>query len=89
MDVYVALLIYAVITTVSALLWHRYAPDYVGAALGATVTTVALVLFLDYLKSGHRTADVEIAVLITSVPALVISLLIGLPFRASRKDRIV
>jgi hypothetical protein len=87
MDVYVALLIYAVITIVSALLWHQYLSDYVGATLGATATTVALSLFGDYLRSGHRTSDVEIAVLLTSIPAVVVSLLIGLPFRASRKAR--
>jgi hypothetical protein len=85
MDPYVGLLIYAAITTVSALLWHRYVPDYVGATLGATVSTVALFLFVDYLQSGHRTSNMEIAVLLTSVPAAVISLLIGLPFRARRK----
>jgi len=87
MDPTVGLLIYAAITTASAVLWHRYLPDYVGATLGATVSTVALFLFVDYLQSGHRASNMEIAVLLTSVPAAIVSLLIGLPFRARRKAR--
>jgi hypothetical protein len=87
MDPFVGLLIYAAITTASAVLWHRYLPDYVGATLGATVTTVGLFLFVDYLQSGHRTSNMEIAVLLTSVPAAIISLFIGLPYRARRKAR--
>ena len=87
MDAYLGLLIYAAITVASAVSWHRYVPDYVVATLGATVTTVVLFLFVDYLQSGHRASNIEIAVLLTSVPALVVSLLVGLPFRFSRKDR--
>ena len=87
MDPSVALFIYSVITIVSAVLWHRYVPSYPGATLGATVTTVVLSLFVDYLQSGHRASNIEIAILLTSIPATIVSLLIGLPFRASRKDR--
>ena len=87
MDPSVGLLIYAVITIGAAVLWHRYVPSYVGAALGATVTTVVLFLFVDYLQSGHRASNIEIAILLTGIPATIVSLLIGLPFRASRKDR--
>jgi hypothetical protein len=88
MDPYVGLLIYVAITIVSAVLWHRCLPDYVGATLAATATTVALFLFVDRLQSGHWTRNMEIAVLITSVPAAFISLLIGLPpFLARRKAR--
>ena len=87
MDPSIGLLIYAVITIVSAVLWHRYVPRYLGATLAATVTTVVLFLFVDYLQSGHRTSNIEIAILLTAIPATIVSLLIGLPFRASRKDR--
>ena len=87
MDPHVALLIYAAITILSAVLWHRYVTDFVGAVLGATVTTVVLFLFVDYLQSGHRTRNIEIAVLLTSVPALVVSLVVGLIYRAMRKAR--
>ena len=68
------------------MLWHRYVPSYPGATLGATVTTVVLFLFVDYLQSGHRTSNIEIAILLTGIPATIVSLLIGLPFLASRKD---
>jgi len=85
MDPTIGLLIYAAITVASALLWHRYVPSYLAAALGATVTTVALFLFVDYLQSGHITKNMEIALLLSGVPAAIASLLIGLPFRAGRK----
>ena len=85
MDPSSGLLIYAAITIASAVLWHRYVPSYLAAALGATVTTVVLFLFVDYLQSGHVASNIEIAVLLTGVPAAIASLLIGLPFRAGRK----
>ena len=85
MDPTVGLLIYAAIMIGSALLWHRYLPSYLVAAVGATVTTVVLFLFVDYLQSGHVTKNMEIALILTGVPAAVASLLIGLPYRATRK----
>ena len=85
MDPSVGLLIYAAITIASAVLWHRYVPSYLAASLGATATTIVLFLFVDYLQSGHVTSRMEIALLLTGVPAAIASLLIGLPFRASRK----
>jgi hypothetical protein len=87
MDPTVGLLIYAAITIASAVLWHRYVPSYLAAALGATVTTVVLFLFVDYLQSGHITTHMEIALLLSGVQAAIASLLIGLPFRAGRKAR--
>ena len=83
----VGLLIYAAITIGSAVLWHRCLPSYVAATLGATVTAIVLFLFVDYVQSGHPASNIEIAVLLTGIPAAVASLLIGLPFRARRKAR--
>jgi hypothetical protein len=87
MDPAVGLLIYAVITIASAVLWHRYLAYYLFATLGATATTAALFLFVDYLQSGHWTKNIELALLLTAIPALGVSLLVGLPFRARRNDR--
>jgi hypothetical protein len=87
MDPFLGLLIYAAITITSAVLWHRYMPIYIAATLGATATTVVLFLFVDYLQSGHVTSRMEIALMLTGVPALIASLFIGLPFRVMRKAR--
>jgi hypothetical protein len=85
MDPTLALLVYAAITIGSAVLWHRYVPIYLVAALGATVTTIVLFLFVDYLQSGHVTTRMEIALILTGIPAAIVSLLVGLPYRAKRK----
>ena len=85
MDPTLGLLIYAAIAIGSAVLWHRYVPIYLAAALGATVTTVVLFLFVDYLQSGHVTSRMEIALMLTGIPAAIVSLLVGLPYRAKRK----
>lgn len=81
------LLIYIVIVIASAVLWHRYMPSYAGAWLASVVTTVALFLFVDRLQSGHWARNTEIALLLTAVPAAVVSLLVGLAFRAIRKEK--
>ena len=87
MSAELGLLIYAVIVIASAVLWHRYLPSYAGAWLASVVTTVALFLFVDRLHSGHWTSRIEIALLLTGVPAAVVSLLVGLVFRALRKEK--
>ena len=79
------LLIYAIIVIASAVLWHRYLPSYSGAWLFSVVTTVVLFLSVDRLQSGHWARNIEIALLLTAVPAAVVSALIGLVFRALRK----
>lgn len=82
----VGLLIYAVIVIASAVLWHRYLPSYAGAWLASVATTVALFLFIDRLQSGHWTSRMEMSILLTGVPAAIVSLLVGLAFRAIRKQ---
>ena len=81
------LLIYAVIVIASAVLWHRYLPSYAGAWLASVATTVVLFLSVDRLQSGHWARNTEIALLLTAVPAAVVSALVGLAFRALRKEK--
>lgn len=80
------LLIFLAIALTSAVLWHRFLPRYTTASLGATITTVLAFQAAAFLQLGYLDPYFLIAVITSSVAALVISLVVGLPLRARRKQ---
>ncbi|WP_171088917.1 hypothetical protein [Usitatibacter rugosus] len=80
-----AILVFLAIAIISATLWHRFVAGFGSAVLGATITTVVLFQAAAYVEAGHLDAFAGIAAVTTAVVAVVISIVIGLPFRARRK----
>lgn len=80
------LLVFIFTALVSSLIWHRYVVAYSSAVFGATVSAVVIFQVFAYLQLGHLDPFFSIAVATSSVMAVIIALLVGLPFRARRKS---
>jgi hypothetical protein len=74
------------IAIISATLWHRYVSRYFVAVFGATLTTVVLFQVAAYIEAGYVDPLIAIVVVVSGGIALVISALIGLPFRRRRSS---
>jgi Na+/H+ antiporter NhaA len=83
----VGLIVFLAIGLGSALAWHRLVTSYVRAVVGATITTVIVFQLAAYLHLGFLDPFFVIAAATSSVIAAVIALIVGLPFRARRKQR--
>jgi hypothetical protein len=70
---------------VSAALWHRYTSRFAEATLGATLTTVGVFHFIAFLYSGYLDKFFLIALFTSTLVALLLSIVVGLPIRARRK----
>ncbi len=81
----VGLVVFAAIAILSAILWHRFIRIFALATTGATVTAVVAFQYAAYLHLGYMDKFWIIAVITTSVMALVLSIVIGLPFQKYRK----
>jgi uncharacterized membrane protein YccC len=81
------LLIFIATALVSAVLWHQYVSHYFAASVAATATAVVVFQVLAYIELGYVDPFALIAVATSSVVALAIALVIGLPFRARRKRK--
>lgn len=79
------LLVFIFTALVSSLIWHRYVAAYSSAVFGATLSAVMLFQVFAYLQLGYLAPFFLIAVATSSVMAVIIALLVGLPFRARRK----
>ena len=75
------------ITLLAATAWHYYLPRYLAASIAAAVTSMVLFQLGAYVTQGHLDPFFPIAVVTSSLVALVLSLLIGLPLRARRKQQ--
>ncbi|MBH2044056.1 MAG: hypothetical protein I8H87_11135 [Comamonadaceae bacterium] len=80
-----ALVVFFLIAVISATVWHHYVSRYLAAALGATGTTVVLFQAVAFLQLGHLDPFFPIAVITSSLVALPLSLLVGLPIRVRRR----
>jgi hypothetical protein len=74
------------IALISAILWHRFLPDYWAASVGATLTTVIAFQIAVFVQLGHLDPYLLVAAITTTIPASIVSLLVGLPLRARRKQ---
>jgi hypothetical protein len=81
----VGLIIFFAIALGCAAIWHAFLPRYLAASFGATVTTVLTFQGVTFVQLGHLDPFFLIAAVTTSAIALLISLLVGLPFQARRK----
>jgi len=84
----VGLIVFLAIGLGSALAWHWVVTSYVRAVVGATTTTVIAFQIAAYLHAGYVDPYFVIAAATTLVMAAVIALLVGLPFRARRKQHV-
>ena len=80
------LIILTIIALASALIWHWLVTHYVTAVIGATITTVPAFQAAAYFHLGYLDPFFLVAMITSSMMAAVISLLVGLPFRALRKS---
>lgn len=81
------LAIFFAIALVSAFLWHYFLPRNLPATFGATATTVLAFQIVDYVHLGYLEPFFLIAAATSSVVALLVSALVGLPFQARRKQQ--
>ncbi|HEX5371705.1 MAG TPA: hypothetical protein VFW84_03120 [Aquabacterium sp.] len=76
-----AVIVFLLVALASALVWHRQCARRTLAVVGATVTTVLAFQALAYLHLGHVDPFFVIAMAVSSVPAALISLAVGLLMR--------
>lgn len=83
----IGLIVLATISIASALVWHWLVRLNFLAVLGATVTTVFTFQAANYFHLGYLDPFFLIAMGISSIPAFVIALLVGIPFRDYRNGK--
>ena len=76
------------ITIVVATAWHHFLPRYLLASVCATITSVLSFQIVVYIQLGYLDPFFVIAMATSSVLAFIVSLLIGLPIRARRKQQV-
>lgn len=79
------LVVFLGIAVVSAVFWHRTVRSFALSTVLASLTTVVLFQVADYLEAGHMDSFAPIAMVTSSIPAVVLSVLVGLPIRARRR----
>ena len=79
-----AILVFFAISLVSAIAWHYFVPTLASATIGATISAVVAFQCAVALEQGYFSPYLLIGVVVSSVPAAVISLLIGLGMRSKR-----
>jgi hypothetical protein len=85
----IGLILLSAISIGSAFAWHWLVKFYFLAVLGATVTTVFAFQVANYLYLGYLDPFFLIAIVTTSIPAVAVALVVGIPFRAQRNDKSV
>ena len=80
------LFVLLLISGVSALVWHYFVRAYAIAVIGATASTVVLFQVAVFVQLGYIDPFFLIAAVTSSGVAVVIALVIGLPYRARRKQ---
>ena len=81
----IGLIVFLGIGLGSALAWHWLMTSFVRAVVGATITTGIVFQIAAYIHLGYLDPFFVIAAVTSTAMAAVISLLVGLPFRARRK----
>jgi hypothetical protein len=79
------LLVFLLLTLISAVLWHRFLPKYSIAVVGAMLSAVLLFQGVAFVQLGYLDPFAPIAALTSGGMALIVSLLVGLPIRARRR----
>ena len=82
------ILIFSGIAIASAAVTHLLIKDYLKASLTATLIAVVLFQIAVYIDLGYLDAFFIIAMITTGIGALIISLLIGIPFNIYRKKKV-
>jgi len=82
------LFVLLVMAVVSAMLWHRFVARYAIAVVGATLSTVVAFQVIAFVQLGYLDPFFLIAAVTSGCLALLIAIVIGLPFRA-RRSRVV
>lgn len=80
-----SVLVLLAVSLLSAVAWHRYCAVFGTAVLGATATSTVVFQLAATWRLGHADKFVLVAVVVTAAVAFVISLLVGMPFRARRR----
>lgn len=81
------LLVLLSVSVVSAVAWHWRVARYPRAAVGGASTAAAAFQVLAALHAGYFDPFWPIALVISFFPALIVSLLVGLPWRARHESR--
>jgi hypothetical protein len=82
------LFVLLVVALLSATLWHRFVPRYAIAVVGATLSTAVAFQVIAFIQLGYLDPFFLIAAATSGGLALLIAIVVGLPFRA-RRSRIV
>ena len=80
------ILIFGVISIISATIWHTFLIRFSIAILGAAITAAFAFQFFSYIKFGYLDPFFVISIFTTTIAAFVIAIFVGLPFRVWRKN---
>ena len=73
------------LSAISAVLWHRYVPKYAIASVSAALCAVFIYQAACLIYERGNSPYLLLGIVITFSVALVISFLVGLPFRKQRR----